>query len=172
MRISFKEFLAEGREEAEAIRKILKDSFKLSSRDVSVKSQIGAVNIKLKSVKSLQSKTKIENIAKDAESYDTDDKTGEILSGGNTFIFVELDDKLASDLKDKIQAEYEKQKSGFENGNRITLFGVFNITQHKNELIITAKGKNIENNQEKYIGSSILTLINSIKDDTIYSKIK
>lgn len=83
------------KDKAIIIRKELKAKHDLNSKDVSVRvkgsSLSDAINVYIKSERALHLFKEIEIIAEQLESYTTDEKTGEILSGGNTFVFVEID---------------------------------------------------------------------------------
>ena len=75
-----------------AIRKELKAAG-ITSKDVSVRVRDSlydtAVNIKIKNPKI--KKSKVEEIAKKYQSVDHDERTYEILAGGNTYIFVDYE---------------------------------------------------------------------------------
>lgn len=80
------------KERVQAIRNTLKSNG-YSNRQISVTND-GAIwvtikdsNIKLED---------IENLVKKYEHYYADEATGEILSGGNTFVFVQYDYKLSA----------------------------------------------------------------------------
>ncbi len=87
---------------AKTIRQKLKEDFKLSSRDISVTSKFGglssAVYVSLKNKKALAFESNIKKMTKVYSSYEKDEKTGEILMGGNTFIFVSLHNSLQEAL--------------------------------------------------------------------------
>jgi hypothetical protein len=177
----FRDFLNEDSDVAKEIRKILKDKFGLSSRDVSVRSSIAgyssSINIKLKTIKSLAYTKKIESLSGELESYETENGTGEILSGGNTFIFVEMDYKFRTNLEDDIQKEFEKQLSGriFDENTTVVLYGAFMISKRHNTYYVTPKSSNnpfVEMQDIDYVGSSILQLIKKSNNDSLYLKLK
>lgn len=68
-----------------SIRKEIK-GLGLTTKDVSIKIDVHAVRVRAKN-ESVDLK-KIQDAIMKYESYDRDEKTGEILSGGNTFIFI------------------------------------------------------------------------------------
>ena len=49
------------------------------------------------------SKKAVEAVAKTFDDIDRDERSGEILSGGNTFVFVEIDRKVRDELKEEIR---------------------------------------------------------------------
>lgn len=176
---TFKEFLNEGKEEAAAIRDILKKELGLTARDVSVTSKYGgtssAVTVKIKNTKALENYTKIENIGNSKQSYETDRRTGEILGGGNTFIFVSLDYKFEQELSKKVQDEFEKQTKGeWDEQDSAVLFGVFQIVNSGGTTSLSLK--NGKGRQEvrslAHIGGELMFLIKKSGDDSLYSKIK
>ena len=171
--------LNEGKEEAEAIRKMLKKELGLSARDVSVKSSRGgfssSVNVKIKTMKALVLKSKIEEIASEKESYERDIGSGEILMGGNTFIFTEIDWKFRNDMIQKIHSELDKvTKGSFEEGDQVTIFKTFVISNRGNEFFVSKKGGGTvaDTYSKDGIGSAVMLLIHKLKDDNLYLKIK
>lgn len=77
-----------------AIRKELKEHG-YNNRRVGVRfSGYSAIYVTIKEL--AIDKKEIENIAMKYESYSRDERTGEILSGGNTFVFVDYDYRLVS----------------------------------------------------------------------------
>lgn len=130
----------EGKEEAAAIRKAIKDQFKLTSRDVGVKTRSGgtssAVNVTLKSVKALPYMQKIKEIGSGHESYQRDMVTQTILAGGNTFIFTELDYRFRDKLVKKIEGEITKNitdefMNGDGGGNVIKVYGNYKVVKDR-----------------------------------------
>ena len=130
----------EGKEEAAAIREVLKKKFKLSNREVSVKARHGgtssSVTVSLKSTKALPFMKKIEEIGRGKESYQRDQATGSILAGGNTFIFVELDYKFRSELVKKVEKEINKNvtdefMNGEGGGNTIKVYGDYQVIKDR-----------------------------------------
>lgn len=69
------------------IRKELKEKYGYNNRMVSVKSSLYAIKVRCK-VDGLDKKG-IYRIANKFRSVDYDEITGEILSGGNTYVFIE-----------------------------------------------------------------------------------
>jgi hypothetical protein len=180
---AFREFLNEGNDEAKSIRGILKKEFGLSSRDVSVKTDEAgfskSVTVSIKTKKALGFLGKIKNMAKDHSKYELDQATGEILGGGNTFIFTDIEYKFEVQLKDAVDAEFEKQaKGGFDIGDQVTLFGTFIIHYFEKDMILVkmAKGGNTRattnTNLTRRVGSAVMSLIGKQQDDTLYTKIK
>lgn len=176
----FTEFLSEGKEEAVAIRTALKKELGLSSRDVSVKASYGgmssSVKVNIKTMKALQLKSKIENIGTGEESYDRDEASGEILGGGNTFIFVEIDWKYREALQKIINDAVEKESNGdFKEGDQITIFKTFIIdNKGKGQFYVYKKGGGqvSSTNHPSGIASTVMNLITTLKDDSLYAKIK
>ena len=98
------------KETAGKIREELK-KLGFSLRDVKVYISRGnAIRVYLDSLESVKKLNEIEKIALKYERVDYDERTGEILSGGNTFVFVEISDK----MKDKI-INVIKKKLPYEN---------------------------------------------------------
>ena len=166
------------RDEATVIRTRIKKELGLSSRDVSVKTQQGgyssAVNVKIKTKKGLAKMQEIEAIGNSKESIDRDERTGEILMGGNTYVFVDIDYKFKEKLGDEIQKEYLKQAKG-STTNNVVLYGTFEVrpTSNGNPYVSLVKGGgNVEVRDLDYVGSAVMSLINSSKDDSLYAKIK
>ena len=162
-------------DEASIIRGKLKKELGLSSRDVSVKTQQGgtssAVKVSVKTKKGLAKMQEIKNIGQSLENYDRDERSGEILMGGNTFIFVDIDWKFKSKVEDEIQKEYEKQKDT----DRVILFNTFEVANASNggDFVRLLKGQgHVEVRDLNYVGSAVMSLINSSKDDNLYAKIK
>ena len=175
---TFKEYILEGKEEAQFIRQALKKELGLSNKDVSVKTKSGglstAVNVTIKTSKALALKKKIEDIGNSKEAYDTDIATGEILAGGNTFIFTQIDYKFQDSLYKKIQEEFDKQSGGkWEEGDSVTLFGEFRIGNQRGETYASVKGgRALEVRDIKYVGRPIMLLISELNNDSLYAKIK
>lgn len=105
----------EDKETAVAVRDILKKKFGLSSRDVGVRADYGgsssAVYVSIKSAKALPYQKEIENVGKKLDNYQTDNRTYEILAGGNTFVFVNFDPKFGDKIDDKIWKDMQKEAS-------------------------------------------------------------
>jgi hypothetical protein len=182
--MSFKDFLVnEGAQEAQRIRTALKKELKLTNRDVSVKARSGsmssAVNVNIKNMKALQLKTKIEEIGTKEEYYTRDEATGEILGGGNTFIFTEIDYKFRQELADKIQKEFDKVNKktpleDMEHGS-IKLFKTFEIIKPSNGGFfarLPKKNVHSEIRDIRYISGAIFSLISQAKNDKLFLKIK
>lgn len=85
------------RERVEAIRKTLKEKG-YNSRRVGVTYQIAGYSaiIRVTIKESGIAKSEIENIVKHFNEIDRDERTGEILEGGNTFVSVNYDYKLSA----------------------------------------------------------------------------
>jgi hypothetical protein len=79
------------KETAKAVRQLIKKELNLSSRQVSVTNQYGGTSSAVYvNVKKLDIDLKpIEKLTDQFENYDRDQATGEILMGGNTYIFVQ-----------------------------------------------------------------------------------
>lgn len=76
-----------------ALRKELKEHG-YNNRRVSVRYDGYAIWVTVKAFDI--DKKEIENIAMKYENYSCDERTGEILSGGNTFVFVDYDYRLVA----------------------------------------------------------------------------
>lgn len=178
--ISFKEFLSEGKEEAKFIRKLLTQELGLSSRDVSVKVSYGgtssSVRVSIKTMEALVLKKDIEEIAKEKESYDTDEYSGEILGGGNTFIFTEIDWKFQDSLVTKIQDEVKKEAKGdLKAGDQVTIFKTFTVANNNDKEYLVSKkggGQVATTYHPSGIGSAVLNLITKLNEPSLYKKIK
>lgn len=120
-------------------------------------------------------KTKIEEIADEKEKYDRDERTGEILMGGNTFIFTEIDWKFRNDLIKKVNNELGKvTKGNFEVGDNVTIFKTFDIGNRGKEFFISKKGGStvVDTYGKDGIGSAVMNLIRKLEDDSLYLKLK
>ena len=167
-------------DEAKIIRTALKKKLGLSNRDVSVKSSsYTAVNVGVKSMKALGKMKEIEAIGKSQEHIDRDERSGEILMGGNTFIFVEIDYDFRKKLVDIVQKEFVKQTGGkgnLEDKNSVVLFKTFEVNKSSNgPVFVNVKGKlnpNTEVRDMNYVGEAVIGLISHVGDDSLYSKIK
>jgi hypothetical protein len=123
---------------AKEIRTELK-SLSLTSKDVSVRSRVysmgSSIDVSIKSEKGLSHKEKIEAAAKNHESIDYDSLTGEILCGGNQFVFVGIDHELESRLLNKHTPEiFGAIQKAMDNPNDVVeLWGVrfFYDGEHK-----------------------------------------
>ena len=106
--------LKEGRsdETTIAIRQILKDKFNLTSRQVSVRQRKGgyssSIDVTIKHESAIKYMDDIENLTKNLQRYTRDERTQEILAGGNLFIFVKIDFDLQISLEDEYRDEITK----------------------------------------------------------------
>ena len=177
------ESLTEGVEEAKLIRKIIKDKFKLTARDVGVKNKYGgyssSVNLTLKTEKALGYKKELEGLAHEFEKYETDAASGEILLGGNTYVFVQLDYKLSKILEDKIMKEFDKQKAknGFEVGDSVVLYNTFNVHNDNGKTIYVSKKsgggvQQVHSTDSFAVASGVMNFIGRHGDDKMWTKIK
>jgi hypothetical protein len=115
---------------AKIFRDIVKEKYGLTSRDVSITARsYSSVDISIKSTNALQYKTELEQIAKTKEKIDYDKYSGEILSGGNTFVFVNIDWNFTKELYKIIEKEILKKASkefldptNFDVSNTLTIF--------------------------------------------------
>ena len=116
---TFIDYLNEGKEESKAIRGLLKKEYGLTSKDVGVTTKYGgyssSVRIVIKTKKAFEKYLEIENLTSKFSKIDRDQVTGEILLGGNTYIDVEVDSKLASKIDDLIRKEIKKEAYKKEN---------------------------------------------------------
>jgi len=92
--------------EVKSIRASLK-KLGLSNRDVSVRETFGGfssmIRIEIKNDKANELRTEIDSIAKSEEFYERDERTQEILSGGNTFITVSTSNDFQEELYQRTQ---------------------------------------------------------------------
>jgi hypothetical protein len=169
--------LLEGKDEAIAIRSILVKEFRLSSRDVSVKTQYGGTSsmvwVELKTTKALPFISKIKGIADDFDKYTTDGQ-GEILQGGNTFIQVSIDYDFEVSLRNMINNEFKKQsKNGFSLGDKVKLFKTFTVHFYERGIIMVSVGtKTLSTTDVSGIGSTVLSFIEKYAKTELYAKIK
>jgi hypothetical protein len=119
---------------AKIFRDIVKEKYGLTSRDVSITARsYSSVKISIKSTNALQYKTELEQIAKTKEKIDYDKYSGEILSGANTFVFVNIDRNFTKELYKIIDKEVKKLPKDFlelnntEKSNRVTIFDYIDI---------------------------------------------
>jgi len=135
-------YLDEAEEEnSKYIRDIIKKRFKLTSKDVGVKTGKGgtstAIRVTIKTVNALPFMKKIEEIGSGLEKIDRDERTHEILGGSNTFIFTELDWNFRSKTIKKIEAEINKKVTdkfmhGDDDDNVITVYGNYKVVNTRN----------------------------------------
>lgn len=176
---TFKEFLKESstKEIAEEVRNILKKTWGLTSSDVSVKApNVHSVKIDIKTTKALQYKSQIEGIGDSKSNYSRDIATGEILMGGNTFIFTDISRGLGDKLEKLIQDEYVKNRNKIKStGDRLNLFnGLITVQEMSNgSLNIFVKSGSVskvrETDSPEQLGRIALSLINALQDDNVYS---
>ena len=96
-------------EKAKTIRAELKKELGLNNKHVSVRKNSCSIRVYIKSEEAYKVIDKIEKIAEKQESYQRDEATGEILCGGNTFVFTEID----YDWRKSIEAKFEKEVDTF-----------------------------------------------------------
>ena len=119
---------------AKIFRDIVKEKYGLTSRDVSITAKnIHAVNVSIKSMKGIHYKKQLEVMGKSKEKIDRDERSGEILSGGNTFVFVKIDWNFRKELWNVVDKEVKKLPKDFlelnntEKSNRVTIFDYIDI---------------------------------------------
>lgn len=107
------------------IKQELKDNG-IDTKNISVRERSGGysnayyITIKDPSI----DKDKVEKIAKRQESYERDMRTGEILEGGNTYVFVNYDDAAFDEVSkpyEKKASEYLEQARNIEDGYSIRI---------------------------------------------------
>ena len=113
------------KEKKRIIRQSIKKELGLNSRDVGVRGRTGgissSINILIKSAEALKHRDNILKIANGQQSIDRD-QFGEILSGGNTYVFVEVE---KSAYQSKIEDATEMLKKLVKNeGQRVTKNGI------------------------------------------------
>ena len=105
------DILLEATTEAKFIRDEIKKRFKLTNRDVAVKahnySMGSSVRVEIKSPKALPFYNKIKEIGSSKERVHRDD-FGNILGGGNTYIFVEIDWKFRDAVRANLRLMVKK----------------------------------------------------------------
>jgi hypothetical protein len=111
------DLLLENKEITKSIRDLLKKKYKLTTRDVSVRTNYISINIKIKTLKALPYYEKIEKIGSKHEEIERDEITGEILSGGNLFVFVEIDYDLKREIAKKLSEILEKNNKRMKFAN-------------------------------------------------------
>ena len=132
------------KEVAEIIRGELK-KLKLSPSDVSVRTERGeleyVVYVSVKTMKAFLLKKNIEAISDSLKNIDRDERSGEILSGGNTFVFVDVDYKFSELLLSKLEKSIED--SNFPEDEDVLLFnGIVNLVVNKRqELFVRFKSE-------------------------------
>lgn len=100
----------------------------ITSRQVSCRGDYNSVNCYIKDVR-IDPKT-VEAIAKQYESIDRCDYSGEILSGGNTFVFVKYDWEVERDICkgeefQKLKAEIKAKLDALTGNQCADLFGAW-----------------------------------------------
>lgn len=178
---TFREHLLNEADEAKVIRALIKKELGLSAKDVSVRTKAGgyssSVNVSVKTLKGMIKFEEIEEIGDGQSSYERDEATQEILSGGNTFIFVEMDYKLHAVIEKLINAEIEKQMPE-DDDESFTLFNAFDVSPQgrgKYAVLLANTGsvRKFETAQNKdSICYAVMGIISSSKSYELYSKIK
>lgn len=174
------ETITEGKEESTAIRKILKDKYKLTSRDVGVVNKYGgyssSVTLTIKTEKALALKDKLDNLSNEFQKYERDYATQEILLGGNTYVFVQMDRKLSKGLEDKIVAQVEKVMKGDPSTDGFDLFKTFHVHfEGKTTYVSGIKGGTSVSAHDKSpftIANLVLQYIGRNGNPSMYAKIK
>ena len=108
------------------IAKQVRDTIKnlgYNARQVSVKKDGGSVKVTIKVLEAAKDMKRIESAVSIFEDYQTDISSGEILSGGNTFIFVGIDWKFQSKMIEAKRSELDELYKVIEyKNNRINKF--------------------------------------------------
>lgn len=97
-----------------------------TTKDVSVTNSNGNVNVVCKSIKACADIEKIEAIAKNQESIGRCEITGEVLCGGNTFVFVEMKYKFVKEIVSIYSNEIDSAITSADKdpGLMVTVYGV------------------------------------------------
>jgi len=111
-------------EKAKAVRVEIKKELGFNSREVKVRKDGCAINVKLDSIEAVKKINEIEKVANKFENVRYDERTGEILGGGNTFVFVEVSDKIREEIRERM-AEKIPYKSVKEFEGRWEECGIF-----------------------------------------------
>lgn len=93
------------------IRAALKSELGASARDISVRISGGSIRVDIRSCNFR--KSDVERIAYQFQSIDRCKTTGEILSGGNTFVFVQYTDEATGTLRALLQSQVDADPSGW-----------------------------------------------------------
>ena len=108
-----------------AIKKELKEAgYSTKDFSVSVKDSLYDTAIKIKIKTPYVSRANVEKLLKHWESYELDQRTGEILQGGNKYLFVEYDYKIAELIPEEIKGTalkiLESRPAGIQVANNKT----------------------------------------------------
>jgi len=119
------------KEKAKEIRALLKKDFGLTARDVSVRST-SSINLNIKTAKALALREKIKKAVAKFERVFRDHVTGEILAGGNTFVFVSIDWSFHKKLTEAIKKELDRVVGSgeMEDGTVVKLFGKIDLSKY------------------------------------------
>ena len=103
-----------------AIKKELKEAgYSTKDFSVSVKDSLYDTAIKIKIKTPYVSRANVEKILKHWESYELDQRTGEILQGGNKYLFAEYDYKIAELIPEEIKETALKILENRPNGIQV-----------------------------------------------------
>lgn len=102
------------KESAKELRSKLKE-IGYNRNMVSVTSDYDSINVTVKSIE--VDFKKVEKLANSYESFRTDERTGEILLGGNTYVNVKYSDTLKDELKNKYMSKAEEIANIKTSGN-------------------------------------------------------
>ena len=120
-------------ETAKEVRKTIK-KLGYSAKQVSVRKDGGSVKVNIKALEASKNIDKIEAAVKVFEHYRTDDFSGEILSGGNTFVFVGIDWEFADKVIDGKREEIENVNIDWVDVKKHNIIGVFEfLEKHKKQ---------------------------------------
>ena len=109
-------------DKAKQVRETIKN-LGYNARQVSVKKDGGSVKVTIKVLEAAKDMKRIESAVSIFEDYQTDISSGEILSGGNTFIFVGIDWKFQSKMIEAKRSELDELYKVIEyKNNRINKF--------------------------------------------------
>ena len=154
-------------ERAKTIRQELKTKLGASSRDISVTAK-DSIRVKIK--KEGFSFSDVQEIAEKQENYERCERSGEILQGGNTFVFTDFDYTLEKTVEERICESVENVFNRFKNDdeNSSSSFEIEGVefAMHKyNHIFILFQG-----DRRREFSNSHFSAMNSVIARMILSK--
>lgn len=145
----FREFLVERDELAIRAAQELKSKLGYNQRQVSIRYKLAGYSDSLyftiRDIKNVNI-NKVEEFANKFKSVDYDEKTGEILAGGNTYVFVKIDYKLEQKERTRLASTIAAiKKQAAESGGEVKLKNGYTIfftdISYENSYEYSYKGK-------------------------------